>query len=518
MRAVILVIVLCSVFLLQAQPQIHESFERFNMAYDEQNPVLSPDGSILVFTISNHPKNVGGSVDPGDIWYMLWTGAEWSEPKHGGSIINDRAYNAAVGFLSDGITLYLLGHYGNAGALALTQGISTTTFTDGIWTKPQNISIPYFQNRSNLQSGYITPDGSMFIYSAETYGSYGVEDIYVTVKEGGSWSEPKNLGRTINTSFQELGPSLSADKTTLYFSSNGRKGLGSFDVYSSTRLDDSWLNWSEPVNVGPSINSEGRELFYNMYGSLALFTSTKNSDGYGDVKFFIPPDSEPPVLEVKPTVLTTEIKKEEKPVESLQGVTISGKVTNSKTGEAINATLIFEANGINQQVKASVLGYTIQLTVRQKYSLRVEAPGYINEFKGLDISDYQISTLEANYTLQPIEVGTTVVLKSILFKQSKPELLPDSYKELDEVADFMKANPSVEIELSGHTDNRGSFRQLLSLSQQRVNKVKTYLVSKGISAKRISGRGYGDSKPVASNDTEESRALNRRVEFTIKKK
>jgi outer membrane protein OmpA-like peptidoglycan-associated protein len=101
--------------------------------------------------------------------------------------------------------------------------------------------------------------------------------------------------------------------------------------------------------------------------------------------------------------------------------------------------------------------------------------------------------------------------------QSKPELLPESYPELNEVVEFMKANPHIEIELAGHTDNRGSFRSLMSLSQQRVNKVKTYLVSKGISPKRIEGRGYGGSKPIAGNDTEESRVLNRRVEFIIKK-
>jgi OOP family OmpA-OmpF porin len=518
MRGVILLVALCSVLFVQGQPQIHESFERFNMNYDEQNPVLSPDGSMIVFTISNHPKNIGGAADPGDLWYMLWTGAEWSEPKHGGSVINDRSYNSSIGFSADGITLYLLGHYSNTGATATTQGISTTTFIDGMWSKPKNISIPYFQNRSNLQSGYITPDGTVFVYSAETYGSYGVEDIYVTVKRDDGWSEPKNLGRTINTSFQELSPSLSEDKQTLYFSTNGRKGSGSFDVYLSTRLDESWTNWSEPVNVGQPTNTDGRELYYKVYGELALFTSTKNSDGYGDIKFYLPPDTAPPILVASPPLTKDEVKEEGKPIEVLPGVTVSGKVTNSKTGESIKAKLIFESDGVNQVIESVQAGYKTQLTVKQKYTIRVEAPGYIPDVKSLDISEYDMSNVEASFTLQPIEIGTTVILKNILFKQSKPELLPDSYNELNEVADFMKANPTVEIELSGHTDNRGSFRQLLALSQQRVNKVKAYLVAKGVESKRISGKGYGGQKPVASNDTEESRALNRRVEFTILKK
>jgi OmpA-OmpF porin, OOP family len=518
MRGIILLLVLCSVMLVKAQPQIHESFERFNMVYDEQNPVLSPDGTMLIFTISNHPKNIGGAADPGDIWYMLWTGAEWSEPKHGGSLINNRAYNSSIGFSADGSTVYLLGHYANAGSTATTQGISSTSFNHGNWSKPHNISIPYFQNRSNLQSGYITPDGTVFVYSAETYGSYGVEDIYVTVKRGDGWAEPKNLGRTINTSFQELSPSLSEDKNTLYFSTNGRKGSGSFDIYASTRLDDSWANWTEPVNLGQATNTDGRELYYKVYGELALFTSTKNSDGYGNIKFYLPPNAASPVLVASPPLQQEEAIVEEKPVEPLPGVTVLGKVTNIKTGEEIKAKLIFEAQDVIQVVEAGQTGFKIQLAIKQNYSVKVEAPGYINEVKNLDISKYDMSNLETIFTLQPIEIGTTVVLKHILFKQSKPELLPDSYNELNEVADFLKANPTVEIELSGHTDNRGSFRQLLSLSQQRVNRVKTYLVSKGVESKRISGKGYGGQKPVASNDTEESRALNRRVEFTIKKK
>jgi OmpA-OmpF porin, OOP family len=523
MRGTILLVVIafCSMVLVQAQPQIHESFERFNMTFDEQNPVLSPDGVMLVFTIGNHPQNIGGASDPGDIWFMLWNGASWTEPKHGGSVINNRAYNSSIGFSADGSMLYLLGHYGNAGATATTQGISTTVFNNGMWTKPQNISIPYFQNRSNLQSGYITPDGTVFVYSAETYGSYGVEDIYVSVKTPeGTWSEPKNLGRKINTSFQELSPSLSEDGRTLYFSSNGRKGFGSFDVYAATRLDDSWTNWSDPVNIGPDVNTEGRELFYKLYRhfDMARYTSAKNSDGYGDIKFFkslVPsPDTiaivsqPPPVVEApNETALPVEIK----------GTKIYGRVTSTKTGELVNAKLIFEDAETTLTTQSSGSGYAIDLPSDKNYVVKIEAAGYVPEMKKLEISAYAMQELEMNFRLQPIEVGTTVTLNSVLFIQSKAELLPESYPELNEVIEFMKANPQVEIELSGHTDNRGSFRQLLTLSQQRVNKVKSYMVSKGINAKRITGKGYGGSKPIASNDTEESRALNRRVEFTIKK-
>jgi outer membrane protein OmpA-like peptidoglycan-associated protein len=125
--------------------------------------------------------------------------------------------------------------------------------------------------------------------------------------------------------------------------------------------------------------------------------------------------------------------------------------------------------------------------------------------------------LEMNFNLQPVEVGTTVNLKNVLFERGTANLLPESNDELDLVVSFLQTNPKVVIDLSGHTDNRGVHSHNVRLSQQRVNKVKDYLVAKGISAKRIMGKGYGGTKPIASNDTEESRMLNRRVEFTIRK-
>jgi outer membrane protein OmpA-like peptidoglycan-associated protein len=122
-----------------------------------------------------------------------------------------------------------------------------------------------------------------------------------------------------------------------------------------------------------------------------------------------------------------------------------------------------------------------------------------------------------NFHLQPVEIGTTVNLKNVLFVQTKTELLPESYDELDLVVSFLKNNPNVKIELSGHTDNRGVHSDNVRLSQERVNAVKRYLVSKGVDGKRVTGKGYGGTKPIASNDTEENRQMNRRVEFTIKK-
>ena len=506
---------------LSAQRLTNTSFQLVNSSYDELNPVVSPDGRSLYVTIANHSQNAGGKRDQGDIWVcVLLENSQWSAPVHAGTVINDASYNAVAGFTADGSQMILLGHYG-AGAVARTQGIAISKNTGNGWTRPENISIPYFQNKSGVLSGYIAPDQSVFVFSAETYGTRGVEDIYVSIKGANEkWSEPRNLGSVINTQFQELSPFLSDDGKTLYFSSNGRKGLGSFDIYSSVRLDDTWANWSAPVNMGAGFNTEGRELYYRSYNAgFSIYASTKNSDGYGDIKVFLsdePHRKDSTVLAASDSsVMIVELPRD--PTDD-KNVRVYGKVSNAKTGEIINAVIHFGAPAGDQTIGSSVnQGYSVRIPSTNDYVVKIEAEGYVNALEKLNINTYEMKELEMNFKLQPIEVGTTVNLKDVLFEQGKTMLLPQSYPELDLVVSFLKTNPNVKIELAGHTDNRGIASQNVKLSQARVDKVKTYLVSKGISGKRITGKGYGGSKPIASNDTEETRQFNRRVEFTIKK-
>ncbi len=501
------------------------SFELLNSPYDELSPVISPDGKTLYVTIANHPSNVGGKKDPGDIWYATLTeNNQWSAPVHAGALLNNRGFNGVAGFSGTGDNLFLLSHYDATGS-PRTQGIAVTKRQGNSWSSPENITIPYFQNKSETISGYIKPDESVFVFSAETYGSRGVEDLYITLKgSDGKWSEPKNLGSVINTQFQELCPSLSDDGRTLYFSSNGRKGFGSFDIYSSSRLDETWTKWSEPVNLGPTINTEGRDLYYRDYSSedFSLFTSTKNSDGYGDVKLYKrnnpprnPQDTTNAVATVSPATIPPVKPSVSVPENSVR---VYGKVLNAKTNEFIPAKITFTAVANNQGTTASVdAGYSLTVPSVNDYMVKIEAAGFVSSMEKLAIKTYEMKELEMNFKLQPVEVGTTVNLKNVLFEQGRTNLLPQSYDELDMVISFLKLNPNVKIELAGHTDNRGIPAQNVKLSQARVDKVKEYLTEKGIDKKRISGKGYGGATPIASNEDEETRQLNRRVEFIIKK-
>lgn len=485
-----------------------------NSGYDEQNPILSPEG-LLYFTIANHPQNVGGKKDPGDIWFSTWSDNQWSLPIHAGNNLNDKGYNAAVGFSPDGSQIFLVNHYHKSDA-ATSQGISWARKSGSAWSFPENIAIPYFLNRSSLLSGQLIEDKGIFIYAAESYDTKGAEDIYVSRRDNsGKWNEPRNLGAVINTTLQEFSPSLSEDQKFLYFSSNGRRGYGSFDVYFSERLDESWQNWSIPANMGSRINSDGRELFYRTFPqrNLALYTTTQNSDGYGDIRFYLDslqkniPDTVVKLVEIK----------RETTVGKVNFTRMKGSVTSSKTGQPIAAKLDFKADSVystNSNAKGS---YAIPIPSTKIYTIVVEAPGYIGVLEKLDIHTFEMDQVELNFMLQPIEIGTTVNLKNVLFQVGTTTLLSDSYNELDVVVDLLKSNPKVEIELAGHTDNRGDAKMNLKLSQSRVDKVKAYITSKGVSGKRIKGKGYGGQKPIAGSDSEESRKLNRRVEFTIVK-
>ncbi len=517
MKSVLASVLFCLVvtpFLVWSQKLTESSFRPTNSGFDEQNPILGSDG-VLYFTIANHPQNIGGKKDPGDIWYSSWSDGQWSAPSHGGNNLNDKGYNAVAGFSSDGNQIFLVNHYYKNGQPS-TQGISWSKKIGSAWTFPENIAIPYFLNRSTLLSGQLIEDSGIFVYAAESYDTKGAEDIYVSRRDNaGKWNEPRNLGPIINTTLQELSPSLSSDQKFLYFSSNGRRGYGSFDVYFSERLDDSWQNWSIPANMGSRVNSDGRELFYRTYPqrSLALYTSTQNSDGYGDIKFYL--DSLQ--MNIPDTVIKLVEIKRETAVGRVSFTRMKGNVTSSKTGQPIAAKLDFKADSVYGTSSNSRGSYTIAIPSTKIYTIVVEAPGYIGVLEKLDIHTFEMEQVELNFKLQPIEIGATVNLKNVLFQVGTTNLVSDSYNELDVVVDLLKSNPKVEIELAGHTDNRGDAKMNLKLSQSRVDKVKSYLVSKGISGRRIKGKGYGGQKPIAGSDSEESRKLNRRVEFTIVK-
>lgn len=514
-----------------------------NTRYDEMDPVISPDGK-MYFTRTKHPGNVGGKKDPGDIWVADLDAGQDQQAQNLGAPVNTDDLNAVIGFSNDGSIMYLQTHNKRKQG-----GVSFTRKTAGGWSKPQTMPVEFFHNKSDLQSMCISDDGKIIIMSIESYSTYGAEDLYVSfLRDNGSWSEPANLGSTINTKLQETTPRLSDDNVTLFFSSNGHGGYGGRDIFVTERLDDTWKNWSEPKNLGRKVNTKGVELSYFIptTGDFAYLVSTQNSDGYGDLKRIpIRPDDRPDAtiesLAAAPTQFPepdTVLIISQEPIESDQpenetlamineivknpAVTIEGSVMNANTKNPVFAKVnLLTSDGqlVNSvATNVSTGNFSLNIPSDSLFSLEVKADGYLSQETTIEVMPGQEGELETDFELIPLDVGVTVQLPNVLFERSTTNLISSSNAELDKIVELLNEYPAMEIELSGHTDNQGSAKLNIELSEDRVETVILYLVGNGISRNRLSGKGYGGTRPIASNRSEETRKLNRRVEFTIVKK
>ena len=470
-----------------------------NSTYDELLPVISPDGKVLYFVRGDDPNGYGEQ----DIWYsMLKTDGTWDKAVNIGEPLNNARPNFVSSVSPDGNTLLLGCTYNSDGSA----GVSFTTKNENnIWNAPVNANIKNFYNKNTYNEYSLSNSGKVLLMTVERDDSYGDKDIYVSfLNDDGSWTEPMNIGKTVNTASGETSPYLAADEKTLYFSTDGFSTFGSYDIFFTRRLDDTWQNWSEPVNIGSQLNTPDQDWYYTISssGEFAYFVSSYNSLGSSDIfKVALP-------KEVKPD-----------PV-----ILISGKVFNAKTKQPISADITYQLLPDGQEAGLAnsnpVDGtYKIVLPSGKKYAFSAAVPGFIAVNENIDLSDLkEYKEITQDLYLVPIEVGQTVRLNNIFFETGKSDLLPASYVELDKLVKVLNENPNMEIEVEGHTDNVGSDPFNLSLSKNRAKAVYDYLIFKGISASRIKSNGYGETKPIETNDTEEGRAQNRRVQFTIMKK
>lgn len=500
-----------------AQSLVEALDTTINTRYNELNPVLHPDGRTIFFTRANHPGNMGGRKDKGDIWFSVMEGNQWSEAKNAGEPLNNANFNAIIGFSPDGTRMFLHNLYGKNSKAS--QGISVSGKGVNGWSDPEPVELKYYVNRSDHQSGSLSADGRVLLMSLESYGTYGAEDLYVSfLKSNGEWTNPQNLGSGINTTLQEMTPVLLPDNRGIIFSSNGHEGMGSMDLFYSERLDDSWMKWSKPKNLGSAINTKGRELYYSLSGNeYVYFVSTQNSEGYGDIKR-IRLTKDDPAAQAKAPELVEELVEEVPatgPVQESSSASgfLEGRIVNVKTGDPVPARFSVTIEGDEEPLKSDEVDGNFRIALDPgEYRIKISAKGFMQLEEEVSVGT---GDQHRDFELSPLDVGATFTLSNVLFQRGTTELLDESYRELDLVVEMMKENSEIGIELAGHTDNQGSARLNLKLSQERVDAVKRYLVEKGISGERITGTGYGGSRPVASNLNEETRKLNRRVEFTI---
>lgn len=475
--------------------------ENVNSSAYEIMPIISQDGEKLYFTRDLHPDNFGIKKNQ-DIWIAIRdTNGEFNEAQNIGEPLNNDYHNFALGLSTDENKLYVGNVYMPDGTVK--SGLSVSKFDGYSWEKPEPI-LSNLKLKNNQVNYCFAPNGKTIIISAnlEDQG-FGENDLYAIFQKGdGSWSEPINLGETINTAGMDITPFLSADMSTMYFSTNARPGYGDYDIFITRRLDDTWHNWSEPLNIGRPLNTEGWDAYLTVpaSGEYAYYTSSKQSYGQSDIFKLLLPQS------LKPKVVTL----------------ITGKVLNMKDQSPVEAKIIYELLGEN--IEAGVASsnpntgeYQIALPAGKLYGYLAEAEDYLSLTNNIDLTNETYHrTIYRDLYLVPVMKGANITINNLFFEFGKYELLPESFPELDRLAAFMLKETKYKVLISGHTDDIGTDALNMQLSKQRANAVVNYLISKGVPKNRLQAKGYGKTQPVRPNDTEEDRSQNRRVEFQLK--
>lgn len=470
-----------------------------NSAYREIAPVISPDGKTLYYTRWKHPENLGTGKNQ-DVWFSeIQKDGKWGLAKPIGQPINNTEHNAICAISPDGKTILLNNIYLKDGSMS--KGVSMSTKTPTGWGFPKSMLVKNFKNKSDFAEYSFSPNGRVMIMTGQFSETQGGKDIYVSfLQPDDTWSEPRDLGKKINSADEESTPFIAADGKTLYFSTKGISGFGNNDIFLSRRLDDTWLNWSEPENLGSVINTSEWDGYFTIsaLSDYAYFSSQENSLGDEDIFKLSVPES------IKPNAV----------VQLTGGV--FNKVDNKPISARINVQSMTDGDTVCVTYDPLTGDYKMMLPTKQSYTISATKKGFMAVSEPLDFTkDNNFKEIKKNIYLLPIEAGQKMILNSVFFEQSKSVIIDTSFPELDRIVKAMKENPTMEIMLEGHTDNQGDWNANLLLSKERVEEVQKYLATKGVNMKRIQVQGYGSTRPVASNNSEEKRRLNRRVEVTI---
>ncbi|MFN4144577.1 MAG: OmpA family protein [Runella sp.] len=476
-----------------------------NTKAQEVAPIISPDGKVIYFTRGKYEQNIGGP-DNQDVWFATRQGNEWSEAQNIGAPINNADNNAIISISPDGKTLYLMNVYRPDGTM--TFGLSKATRTKNGWTTPTECKIEdiYNLDKKNNTEFAISPKGNVLIMSVKRQDTYGDRDLYVSfLKSDGTWTKPLNMGMTLNTADVESAPFIATDNKTLYFTSYGHAGYGGGDIFVARRLDDTWTKWTQPENLGPAINTPQWDGFLSIpaSGDYAYVSSMQNSVGGEDIfRFKVYPAIRPESVAI-----------------------ISGTVLNAVDKKPVKAEIVTDMLKDSTNTNYSTIEYDPEtgeykliVPVKEKYRLAPAKEGFFAPSEEIDLSrEKNFREIRRNLQLIPIVPGAKITLSNVMFEQSKFEIVPSSYNELNKIVKMMQQYPQMEVLLEGHTDNQGEIQLNIKLSEDRVNEVKKYLVEKGVAEARIQTKAWGPTKPIASNELEETRRRNRRVEFTILK-
>lgn len=464
--------------------------DSINSADLEYYPSVTIDDKKLVFT-----RRVKGRNE--DFFISERTSSQWSKAKGLDGDINSNFNEGAQNISQDGEWLVFTGCNFPEGLGSCDLFFSSLTKKG--WSTPENIGEPV--NTEFWESSpCLSPDKRELYFSSNRPGGYGGKDIYVSKRlPNGRWGAPENLGPQINTAGDESCPFIHADNQTMYFTSNGLTGYGGDDLFMARKQISG--AWDNVENLGYPINTTENEgsLVVAADGKTAYYASDR-ADTRGGLDIY-----------------TFELREDIRPSKTLW---VQGKVFDRITNEGLPSAVELIDIGTGQtllKVQTNETGdYLITLPLGKDYAFNVNRKGYLFYSKNFPFSQkVPDSTYTIDIGLQPIEANASIVLNNIFFDVNRFELKPQSMTELNRVVELLNDNPRITILISGHTDNTGRDADNLTLSHNRAKAVVDYLISRGIDASRLQHKGFGASRPVSDNATEEGKSANRRTELTI---
>lgn len=478
-----------------------------NSEFPEYFPCLTVDQKTILYTrrLPFPESPVGYNEDffiaikkDGD---SLWqTSSNLSKP------INTENNEGAPSLSPDGQILFFtacefLGDYGPQREGLGSCDLFYTLKSGNTWERPNNLGTKINSIHWETQPSFSSDGKTLyFIRGKKSRSGSRTGDIYTSTLGPNGWTEPQMLPANINTKMNEESVFIHPDGKTLYFSSDGHPGMGNLDIFISRK--DEQGNWSDPINLGYPINTHKNEnsLLVSADGKEAYFASDRE-EGYGGLdlySFELPEQFKPQAVSYFAGVISDK--------ESKQPLGARFELIDLSTGELIVESYSNPGNG----------EFLVSLPVGKDYALNASKPGYLFYSENFSLSDASnVIPEKKNVPLQAIKVGESIVLKNIFFETAKYNLVSKSKIELDKLVTFLQKNGKVSIEISGHTDSVGNEQANKVLSENRAKAVLDYLIEKGISPERLSAKGYGAENPIASNETEKGRALNRRTEFKI---
>ncbi|MGQ0829651.1 MAG: OmpA family protein [Bacteroidota bacterium] len=501
-----------------------------NSAYPDFGPVITADESVMLYT-SRRPTTTGGGMDEfqneyfEDIYISTKQNDKWTAGQNIGKPINTEGHDATMGITADGQKLYIyIDDRGNG-------NIYECDLKGTAWTKPEklnkNINTDYHESSASLSA-----DGKKLYLVSNRPDGLGDRDIYMSpMDEKGKWGKVINLGPTINTQWGEEGVFVHPDGKTMYFSSQGHKTMGGYDIFKS-KYDEKAGKWGEPENLGYPVNTPDDDVFFvisasGKHGYYASF----NASGYGEKDIymitFLGPEK-PMVLgnednllaslaaPVKETVIAPTLQIKEAQLTILKGI-----ITDALTNKILEATVEIIDNQKNEVIasftsNSSTGKYLVSLPAGKNYGIAVKKDGYLFHSENFDIpAAAAFQEVTKDVALKNVAVGSKIILKNIFFDFDKATLRPESTNELQRLTKLLNDVPTLKIEISGHTDSKGADDYNKKLSDNRAKAVVDHLVKAGIAADRLTSKGYGEEQPIASNDNDEGRQLNRRTEFKI---